>query len=68
MIRARVIHQPRSRSGFGHNHRVPGRTLAELAIKKKVARLGLMHVAADQVRIKLDQRFGVGKLRKGSVG
>jgi hypothetical protein len=47
---------------------VPRRRLAELAVEEQVAGLGLADIAADEVGIALDQRFGVGKLREGAVG
>jgi len=46
---------------------VPRRRLAELAVEEQVAGLGLAHVAADEVGVALDQRFGVGKLGEGAV-
>ena len=52
----------------GHNHGVPRRRLAKLAIEEQVAGLRLAEVAANEVSIALDQCFGVGKLGEGAVG
>jgi len=67
VIWASIIHNASLRSDAGDDHGMPGRGLAELAVKQQVAGLGLAHIAAHSKRIELDQCFGVGKLRKGAV-
>ena len=54
-------------AGSNHDHRMPWRRLAKLAIEEQVAGLRRVHIAADKIRVPLDQRACVGKLGEGTV-
>ena len=47
---------------------MPRRRLAKLTIEEQVAGLRRAHIAADEVRVPLDQRFGIGELGERTVG
>ena len=68
VIGSGVVDNFGSRAAPRHNHRVPRRRLAELPVKEQVAGQRRAHIAADEVRVALDERSGVGKLRKCAVG
>ncbi len=63
-----VVDNFSGRAGADDDHRMPRRRLAELAIEEQVAGERGAHIAADKVRVSLDQRFGVGELGKCAVG
>ena len=68
MVFSRVVDDRCLTASVRDDHGVPRGRLAELPVEEQVSRLGLARIAGYEVGIPLDQRFGVGKLRKRSIG
>jgi hypothetical protein len=62
-----VVDDQRLASNAVNDHGVPRRRLSELSIEKQIARLGLPHIAADEMRIALYEGFRISKLRKHAL-